>query len=83
MEKFFHFGYTIGTRGGVFDSVITNIRSGWSKFRVLVPFLASKGFLLGTKYRLYSVLHIVSHNMKVRDDQLKKRQSDKTGMMQG
>ena len=33
---------------------ITGIRSGWCKFRDLVPLFASSGFPLGAKGRLYS-----------------------------
>lgn len=44
---------TIGFGGSVFDSVIIRI-SGWSKFRDLVPLLASRGLPLRAKVRLYS-----------------------------
>ena len=45
---------TKGVRGDAVDSIITRIRSGRSKFRDLVPLLASKGLPLGAKDRLYS-----------------------------
>ena len=35
-------------------SVITKIRSGWSKFRDLIPLLANRALPLGAKGRLYS-----------------------------
>ena len=38
VENFVYTGVTIGARGGVFDSVITVIRSGRCKFRDLVRF---------------------------------------------
>ena len=38
VENFVYTGATIGARGGVFDSVITVIRSGRCKFRDLVRF---------------------------------------------
>ena len=51
LKIFFYYGDIIGARGGKIDSVITRIRSGWSKFRDLVPLLTSRGF----KGRLFSV----------------------------
>ena len=53
-ENFCYLGDTAGSREGANDSVVTRIRSGWSKFRDLVPLLASKGLALGAKGRLYS-----------------------------
>ena len=45
---------TKGVRGDAVDSIITRIRSGRSKFRDLVPLLASTGLPLEAKDRLYS-----------------------------
>ena len=42
VEKFCSLGDTTGAREGAVDTV-TRIWSGWSKFRDLVPFLASRG----------------------------------------
>ena len=41
-------------RGTSFGNGITRIRSGWCKFRDLVPFLTSRALHLGAKSRLYS-----------------------------
>ena len=38
-----NFGASIGAKRGAANSVITRIRSRWSKFRDLVPLLASRG----------------------------------------
>ena len=46
VEKVYYLGDTIGARAGTFDSVITRNRNGLSKFRDLVPLLASRGFPL-------------------------------------
>ena len=45
---------TVGVRRGAVDSVITRIKSGWSKFRDLVPLLVSRGLPLGANGRLCS-----------------------------
>ena len=44
-------GLAIGVRDGAIDSVIARFRSGWQKFRDLVPMLASRDLLLGVKDR--------------------------------
>ena len=54
LEKFCCLGDTIGAIGGAGDSVMTRIRTGWSKFRDLMPMLASKGLPLKAKGALYS-----------------------------
>ena len=54
VEKLCYLGDTIGDRRGVLASVIRKIRSGWCKFRDLVPLLASTSLPLGAKDRLYS-----------------------------
>ena len=53
-KTFFYLGETIGAKGGVVDGVVTNIRSRRSKFRDLVPLLASRILPLGAKGKLYS-----------------------------
>ena len=50
----FYLGDTVWATGGVIDSVVTNIRSGWSKFRDLVSFLANGDLPLGAKDKLSS-----------------------------
>ena len=42
VEKFCYPGDTIGARGGVEDSLTARIKSGWNKFRKLLPLLASR-----------------------------------------
>ena len=54
MKKCYYFGDPIGSRRGAVDSVITKIRSGWSKFRDVVPLLASGNLPLGAKHGLHS-----------------------------
>ena len=50
-----YFGNTIGAKGGVFDSVITRIRSRWWKFRDSIPLLASRSLLLEAKSETWLV----------------------------
>ena len=54
VEKIYYLGRAIETKRGAVDSTMTMIKSGWSKFRDLVPLLASKSLPLGAKGRLYS-----------------------------
>ena len=44
----------IGAGGGVEAAVIARIRSGWRKFRELLPRLTSKGTSLRLKGKLYA-----------------------------
>ena len=62
-----HGGYGYGVRNKererilefcAVSSDITKIRSGWTKFRDLVWFLASRDLPLGAKCRLYSAFRI-------------------------
>ena len=74
---------TKGVRGDAVDSIITRIRSGRSKFRDLVPLLASKGLPLGAKDRLYSDMYLALCYMKVRLGLLNRKMlSDWRGMTQ-
>ena len=50
-KSFCYLGDTIGARRGVLGSAIRRIRSGWFKFRDLVPLLASGGLPSGAKGR--------------------------------
>ena len=53
-------GVGVGGWGGAVESVITKIRSWWSKFRDLLPLLTSKDLSLEAKDRLHSTcIHIV------------------------
>ena len=45
MKTFCYLGDTVEARGGAFDSVIARIRSGWNKFKDLVPVLANSDLL--------------------------------------
>ena len=47
-------GYTKGAKEGAVDSDTTRIKSRWTKFRDLVPLLASRYLPIGAKGRLYS-----------------------------
>ena len=47
------------------DSVITKIRSGWSKFRDLVPLLASEGLPLVAKVYFASVHGVMLYGSEV------------------
>ena len=49
-----YLGHTIGAGGDVTDRAIAKIRSGWNKFRDLVPWLASGNLPSGAKVSLYS-----------------------------
>ena len=51
---FCYLGNLIGARRGQLTVFLTSIRSGGSKFRDLVPLLATRGLLLAAKGRLYS-----------------------------
>ena len=44
----------IGVGGGAEAAVIARIRSGWRKFRELLPLLASRGTSLQLKGKLYA-----------------------------
>lgn len=46
-HSFHHHGDKIPARGCAVDSVIARIRDGWSNFKDLLPYLTSRGFLLG------------------------------------
>ena len=52
MEKYCYLGDTVGAIGSAFGSVITSFRSGWCKFRDLVPLL-TRCLSSGAKGRLY------------------------------
>ena len=52
VEEFYYPGNTIRARRDAVDSVIT--RSGWSKFRGVVPLLAGRGVTSAAEGRFYS-----------------------------
>ena len=73
MEKFSNLGETVEVSGGAFDIVITNIRSGPSKFRNLVTLFANKISLLRTEADYIPHVYAALCYMKVRLDQLKRK----------
>ena len=54
VDKFCYLGDMLSARGGAEASTITRIRSGWKKFRELLPLLTGRVFSHKTKGRLYS-----------------------------
>ena len=53
VERFCYLGDLISSGGGCSESIVARVRTGWKKFRELLPLLATKGFSLHTKGRLY------------------------------
>ena len=53
VQRFCYLGDTIEAQGGASAGVIARVRSGWSKFRELLPLLTSKALPLSTKGRVY------------------------------
>ena len=53
VQKFCYLGDMIEAQGGASAGVIARVRSGWSKFRELLPLLTSKALPLLTKGRVY------------------------------
>ena len=71
-ERLCCLGDTIRARGGLFGSA-TRIRSGWCKFRDLLPFLASRDLPLEAKGRSYSacvrsVIHYGRETWQVKEE---------------
>ena len=86
VEKFCYLGDTIGSRGGAFDSVTARIRSGWNRFRELVPLLASKGLSLAAKGRLYqacvrSVMLYASETWPLKEEDLTRLERNDASMI--
>ena len=53
VDKFSYLGYMTSVGGGTEESVIARTRSGWKKFRDLLPVLTWRGFSLPSKGRVY------------------------------
>ena len=53
VDSFCYLGDTISAGGGVGGSSVARIRSGWKKFRELLPLLASRVFSLKMKGRVF------------------------------
>ena len=86
VKKFCYIGDTIGARGGAEDSITGRIRSGWSKFRELVPLLASKGLSLASKGRLYqacvrSVMLYASETWPLKEEDLARLERNDASMV--
>jgi len=56
VDKFCYLGDMLSVDRDADVAVKTRIRSGWNKFRQLVPFLTNKDILLSVRGRLYSIL---------------------------
>ena len=63
----------IGVRDGAIDSVIARIRSGWQKFRDLVPMLASRDLLLGVKDRFCMSMQVMLFGSETSEVRLKRK----------
>ena len=77
VEKFCYLGDTIGARGSVEDSVTARIKSGWNKFRELLPLLASRGLPLVSKGKVFqacvrSVMLYGSETWPVKEEDIKR-----------
>ena len=53
VQRFCYLEDTIEAQGGASAGVIARVRSGWSKFRELLPLLTSRALPLLTKGRVY------------------------------
>ena len=60
-----YLGNTLGARGSTVNSVITKVRSGWSKFRNLVPLLTSKGWLSAESCKQHITIHMRTQNYAI------------------
>ena len=65
VEKFCYVSDTLRATEGAFDIIITRIRSGWCKFRYLVPLLDSRGLPLGAKGSIHYAVHSVALHVYV------------------
>ena len=86
VDRFCYLGDTIGSRGGAVDSITARIRSGWNKFRDLVPLLASKGLSLAVKGRLYqacvrSVMLYASETWPLKEEDLSRLERNDASMI--
>ena len=53
VDKLCYLGDMISAGGGVEESIVARVRSGWKKFRELLPVLTTKGFSFHSKGRVY------------------------------
>ena len=54
VDKFCYLGDMLGAGGGAKSSTITRVRSGWKKFRELLPLLTTESISLKVKGELYA-----------------------------
>ena len=54
VDKFFYLGDMLDAGGGAEASTVTRVRSGWEKFRELLPLLTTKAIPLNFKGELYA-----------------------------
>ena len=54
VDKFCYLGDMLDVGGGAESSTVTRVRSGWKKFRELLPLLATKAISLKVKGELYA-----------------------------
>ena len=54
VDKFCYLGDMLDAGGGVESSTVTRVRSGWKKFRELLPLLTTKAISLKVKGELYA-----------------------------
>ena len=53
VDKFCNLGDMLDAGGGAESSTVTRVRSGWKKFRELLPLLTTKAISLKVKGELY------------------------------
>ena len=75
VDKFCYLGDVIGAGGGAEESSIARVRSGWKKFRELLPILTSRLISLTTRGRVFeeffrSVVLYGSEVWAVKEDNL-------------
>ena len=75
VDKFCYLGDMISAGGGAGESLVSRIRSGWKKFRELLPLLTSRGFSLRTKGHVFeacvrSVVLYGSETWPLKEDDL-------------
>ena len=54
VDKFCYLGDMLDAGGGAESSTVTRVRSGWKKYRELLPLLTTKAISLEVKGELYA-----------------------------
>ena len=75
VEMFCYLGDMLSSYGGVEEAVVARVRSGWKKFRELLPVLTTRGFSLRSKGRMYqacvrSIMLYASETWALREEDL-------------